>query len=251
MDCLELYVSGIDARATDYQVLSYFKSFSEDVQSVKLLNSTVKGQQSAIVYFSRYRTIEDVIKMVNFKVIDNLLVRCNLNNVYLGNEIPDERTKVILQFPHNYNMDVLTHRKIFEIMEVCGPILNISILKNQRRVIVQFISEKSAKAALSSSCNCGVKIYQNSPIQQQQMTKEKFKPYVPINNEKKPYVSTNNNRFKPYVPSSNEKKSLFVESDFPSFETVLTTSSQNVSPKEASKSPSKGKAERTNSTTAI
>ena len=187
MYCLDLYVSGIDIRATEYQVLSYFRCFSDDVQKVHLIKTV--GHQNAIVCFSRPDTIEDVIQKVNFKVVDGMLLKCHLNEAYTSGAIQDEGTKVVLQFPANYNMDVLNHRNIFEIMEACGPILNIQIRKDLRKVFVQFISQKSAEAALSASCDCDVHIYQNKSIKKPNFTKDMFKPYVPNNKEKKPLLS--------------------------------------------------------------
>ena len=78
MVCLQLYVSGIDKKATEYQVYSFFKSISDDVTGVLLIeNKTYEGQQKAIVYFSRQNTINYVIKTINYQVIDGWILKCN------------------------------------------------------------------------------------------------------------------------------------------------------------------------------
>ena len=241
MVCLQLYVSGIDKKATEYQVYSFFKSISDDVTGVHLIeNKTYEGQQKAIVYFSRQNTINYVIKTINYQVIDGWILKCNLNNVYIGNDVPTNKSKVILQFPINYDMKRLTHRKIFEIMEVCGPILDITIKENLRKVFVHFISEQSAKNALSAKCDCGVTITQNA-CYYKQSSKQVLKQCA---------LNTTD-MFKPYIPRK-DNTTIFSESDFPSLsELDNLTSNGKTQQKQFVKQPIITKVERNSSKTAI
>ena len=199
MDCCTLFVTGIDKMALETQVFDYFRLFSGDVIKAELVNSYIKGQQNAIIHFSKEDSIQDVIAALNFTVVDGHLLKCHLNNIQVRKAIHNEKANVAIHFPKKYNMDLLTERFIFNVMKVHGQIINIAIRKDLRIALCHYVEEESAINAIHSHCDCGVKILPKT-VRTQGANTKKYSPYS--TKEKDPQIWQ------------------FKHSDFPSFDEI-------------------------------
>ena len=184
LECKELYITGINSNASDEQVRDFFKKQFDSVIDVQIdrEHSFQQYRNHAIVYFSNAEAIPPVIKAINFKMINSVVVKCHLNDESIRKAKKNPRCNVAIKFPVDYPINLLTERKIFEILEVFGTILDIRIMKENRIAFCHFLTEESAQMAIAAKCDCGVTI---EPKKTKETEAQEQKQKKPQQEEKK------------------------------------------------------------------
>ena len=151
----QLYITNCSRKCESGQVLSFIKSFSNEVVSVFLDTKTIHDdRQNAIVTFSRPDTIQYVIDKIFGCEIDGFVVQCHVNTSLNNQMAYCEKCAVAIHFRFKDAMSYNEH-SLYLMMKEYGTVLSIRIY-NEQLAFCQYNSEISARKAISSKHRNGI-----------------------------------------------------------------------------------------------
>ena len=173
--CTKMFVSGIHATATIYQIYDFFKALTPNVVQIHNVRSKCPAIQNVVVEYLDHNSAIKAIDAVNFKRCDGFILKAYLFHQDVYNANKNQKSNVTLHFPIDNDMKHITERFLFERLKVFGPIINIRVRRDLHMAFCHFIKEEDALSATEGIYLDGIRCELKTPKPKNSRKKKNIK----------------------------------------------------------------------------